>query len=197
MWKSVQTYLLKTVVSSLAFTRVVRSLKKKKYDVKIMLSTLSKETFTQDIGLNSNPNSFYTINWDIDHLNTLIKKYHLKPQTYPIESIVKRLSAGSVPYVDESVPLRNDPIYAVEYPLITELPNLIIVDGNYRTIRKYLRNDTEIDVYVIPPHIHMIAMLDEMSVVAYKIHNNCFHIIRYMTGQVPEMKELKKLLFRF
>ncbi|RFU70616.1 hypothetical protein D0469_05640 [Peribacillus saganii] len=54
------------------YRKALQALKKKKYDKKIMLTILENETFTQDIGLNHNPNSYYTIHWDITKLKKLV-----------------------------------------------------------------------------------------------------------------------------
>ncbi|MBM7620174.1 hypothetical protein JOC95_002027 [Bacillus tianshenii] len=179
------------------YRKVIAKLKKRKYHEKTMLNILSNENFTQEIGLNNNPNSFYTVNWDVDKLISLVGKYHLKPQTLPIEIVMSRLSTGSVPYVDDSMPIREEPIIVVQYPMISEVPQIIVVDGNYRTVRKYTRGDETIDVFPVPQHIHMQAMLNDLSVTSYKVHHNCFHIIRYMMGEITESKELKSFLFRF
>jgi hypothetical protein len=179
------------------YRKVIAKLKKRKYDEKTMLNSLSRENYTQEIGLNNCPNSFYTVNWHVDKLISLVGKYHLRPQTLPIQIVLSRLSTGSVSYVDESIPIREEPIIVVQYPKISEIPQIIVVDGNYRTVRKYTRGDETIDVFPVPHHIHMQAMLDDLSVTSYKIHHNCFHIIRYMMGEITDSKELKSILFRF
>lgn len=179
------------------YRKAILAAKKIGYNEKKLLSVLTNESFTQEIGLSNTENSFYTVNWNIDELKQLIKKYHLKSQTVEIESVLNRLSSGSVPYIDESIPLKEDPIIVLDNPLISEIPKIIVADGNYRTVRKFMRGDKTIELYLIPPNIHLQGMMDKTSVISYKIHYNCFQIIHYMLGEISDFKELKKLLFLF
>ncbi|WP_053217772.1 hypothetical protein [Virgibacillus senegalensis] len=179
------------------YSKYLRNIKRQNFDQKSMLVLLEEEAFSQEIGLNNNPQSFYTVHWNIKTLGNLIEKYHLKPKTVLIETIIERLSHGSVSNIDESIPIRTEPIIAVHYPMISESPKIIIVDGNYRTVRKYLRGDKTIDVYFVPPNVHLKAMINDISLISYKIHHNCFNIINYMIGEISDLKDLKKMNFRF
>lgn len=179
------------------YRKIIMTLKKQKYDLNTLKFIMEGETFTQEIGLLDNPNSFYSVHWNIDKLHDLVKKHHINKVSVPIEIILSRLSPGSVPFVNESLPLKNDPIIALDYPLINELPKIIIADGNYRTVRKYSRGEREIEVFIIPSRVHLDAMLDKLSVTSYKIHHNCLHIINFIIGQIKTEKELKKMMFRF
>lgn len=167
--------------------------KAKKYNDNQFAIALGNETYTQEIGLLPSRRSFYTLHWDIEKLETLITKHHVKKRSFSISSIVHRVSPGAVTAINDSLPMKDEPIMMLEYPLIGESPPLFVADGNYRLMRKYKRGDTSIEAYVIPPAIHMQAMLDERSRTAYKIHNNCYHSIMYMLG-AKSLNEIKKAI---
>ncbi len=149
-----------------------------------------EQNFNRDVQLGNG--QFYTMSWDVNRAEEMIKEIKMKPKMIDI-SIIKP-SVLQADYNEEHLDyaLENqDPIIIGYYPQLKE--KYVIIDGVHRVTARYKNNIKKIPAYDLQPSQHLQVMNGRIYQVLFKIHYNYLLLVRLSAGVLPKEIVLKKM----
>ena len=146
-------------------------------------SLLTQKGQTFELLMTMDQNNFYYLQWEIDKLDFLIKKYRLEPEALLFKDIQstfadREINESHLPFAL----INNDPIIVAFCNQVR--PPFAVVDGNHRVAARYRAGIHEIQAYILPPSLHLQGMTTDTYKILFAIHYNITFICDVISGHI-------------
>jgi len=122
--------------------------------------------------------------WDIDKARLIIQYKKIPVQRLQVDLLASSVSEAGInrSYLKKAS-ANNEPII-VAY--LNMFEKMVILDGNHRVMSRYKKGFKEIDAYVLKPHDHYFALIDDRSRALYLVTSAMKSIGDYLQGDISK-----------